>query len=275
MYTYTRVHKQICVNTYVLYTQICTCIHIDILTYKPWNLKEDHVKEGSGPPGGKKTRGGLWEWIWASSSDKHDENSIIKPLSPMLTKILIKNLKTQLRYKMFQFKLKLAWVFSKILAKIMYFLLGSPQLSSCLIFQTLEADNLKEITVAYAGPFALDQSCFHCHQWHCWEADELPQSWGLLGHSIVVQQVPKECSGNGIHHWPSSPSEGRNMVSVLQTFCCVSQSSTSWQVWILNCPKKGKRKWLKKGWNWNQTRIKKERNSCVLESKSQRQNFYL
>lgn len=140
----------------------------------------------------------------------------------------------------------------------MYFLLGSPQLSSCLIFQTLEADNLNEITVAYAGPIALDQSCFHCHQWHCWETDELPQSWGLLGHSIVVQQVPRGCSGNRIHHWPSSPSEGRTMVSVLQTFCCVSQSSTSWQVWILYCPKKGKRKWLKKGWNWNQTRIKKE-----------------
>lgn len=159
----------------------------------------------------------------------------------MLTNILIKNLKTQLCYKMFQFKLKSAWVFSKILAKkIMYFLLGSPQLSSCLIFQILEADNPKEITVAYAGPIALDQSRFRCHQWHCWEADELPQSWGLMGHSILGQQVPRGCSGNRMHLWPSSPSEGRNMISMLQTFCCVSQSSTSWQVWILYCLKKGK-----------------------------------
>lgn len=117
MYIYTCTH---CINKYVLepiYIQTCTHIHIDILTCKIWNQKEDYVEEGSGLLGGQRTRGGLWEWIWAHSSDKNDENSIINPLFPMLTKILIKNLTTQLCYKMFQFKLKLAWVFSKILAK--------------------------------------------------------------------------------------------------------------------------------------------------------------
>lgn len=78
----------------------------------------------------------------------------------MLTKILIKNLKTQICYKMFLFKLKLAWAFSKMLTKkIMYFLLGSPQLFSSRILQTPEARSPKETMVAFAGPIDLDQSC--------------------------------------------------------------------------------------------------------------------
>lgn len=145
----------------------------------------------------------------------------------------------------------------------MNYLFPSSHLSSSLIFLTSEAENLKENTFSYAGPIALGQSCFSLTSVTLLSARWTPIVLGING--------SLHCDKTGTQRmlWKPYPLLAfitlwrENIVSILQTFYYIHQNSTSWQVWILYCPKKGKKDVVKERMQLKPSQEKKKTMVCL------------
>lgn len=118
-----------------------------------------------------------------------------------------KKLKMCICYKMFQFKLKLSWAFSKLWTRIIYFLFQFPQLSSFIIFSNFRGQIPKEPRVACRS-YCPRSTLLFVGISDSAECRGAPTGLGVDGSRHMVQQKSGTETGNCTHHCLHYPLKG-------------------------------------------------------------------